>query len=199
MIYKWFNPNLKYADYGGKTEADQASMTWESFILGVPLPPLEQWKTPTLEQYLNGRKKLRLVADCVKSGSHHLINQKSVDALADIWEKHATLYPVILEDKPNEPYYMVVIKTVIDCIDREKSIGALSEFDEDKKSKNYFDCVYQWVFREGEIGDNALFVLPDNPIAVYATEEFKQRVIQAGLTGFGFIKSMFDEEKPFIS
>lgn len=199
MIYKWFNPNLKYADYGGKTEADQASITWESFILGVPLPPLEQWKTPTLEQYLNGRKKLRLVADCVKSGSHHLINQKSVDALADIWEKHATLYPVILEDKPNEPYYMVVIKTVIDCIDREKSIGALSEFDEDKKSKNYFDCVYQWVFREGEIEDNALFVLPDNPIAVYATEEFKQRVIQAGLTGFGFIKSMFDEEKPFIS
>lgn len=105
---------------------------------------------------------------------------------------------MILEDKPNEPYYMVVIKTVIDCIDREKSIGALSEFDEEKKSKNYFDCVDKWVFREDEIGDNVLFVLPDNPIAVYATEEFKQRVIQAGLTGFGFIEELFIEEE-FIS
>lgn len=106
---------------------------------------------------------------------------------------------MILEDKPNEPYYMVVIKIVIDCIDREKSIGSLDIFNEERKRKKYFNTISQWVFREDEIVDNVLFVLPDNPIAVYATEEFKQRVIQAGLTGFGFIKRMFDEEKPFIS
>lgn len=197
MVYLWLNPDMKYAEYGGKTEQDCECVLWESLVLGKPLPPLEQWVTPTLVQYLNGRKKLKKVTDCVE-GSRHFINQKAADALSDIWDKHATLYPVILEDRPDEPYYMVVVHTVIDCIDREKSVGTINDFEDDERC-GYFDLIREWVFREEEIGDNLMFVLPDNPATIYVTEQFiKQRIVDAGLKGFGFRKTFFDET-PFIS
>ena len=53
--------------------------------------------------------------------------------------------------------------------------------------------------REEEIGDNELFVLPDKKTMIYTTEAFKQRVLQAGLTGFGFAKTRYFDDEPFIS
>ena len=202
MIYQWFNPlYLKYAEYGGKTEEDEAAISWDSPILGTPLPPLSQWKTPTLVQYIGDRRirKPRIIADAVSTGGIHLISQKAADALHDIWDKHATLYPVLLEDKPEEPYYMVVMHTVIDCLEREQSIGSKALDETERGQKGYFDTVTEWVMREEEIGDNELFVLPDSDTEIYTTEAFKQRVLQAGLTGFGFAKTRYFDDEPFIS
>lgn len=53
--------------------------------------------------------------------------------------------------------------------------------------------------RENEIGDNYLFTLPDKSTTIYTTELFKQRVIDAGLMGFGFKKTGYFEDKPFVS
>ena len=201
MIYHWTSaPYLKYAEYGGKTEEDEAAISWDSPILGTPLPPLSQWKTPTLVQYIGDRRirKPRIIADAVSTGGIHLISQKAADALHDIWDKHATLYPVLLEDKPEEPYYMVVMHTVRDCLDREQSIGSKALEETERGQKGYFDLVDEWVMREEEIGDNELFVLPDSNTEIYTTEAFKQRVLQAGLTGFCFVR-YFDDDKPFIS
>ena len=202
MIYHWFNPlYLKYAEYEGKTEEDEAAISWDSPILGTPLPPLSQWKTPTLVQYIGDRRirKPRIIADAVSTGGIHLISQKAADALHDIWDKHATLYPVLLEDKPEEPYYMVVVHTLIDCLDREQSIGSKALEETARGQKGYFDTVTEWVMREEEIGDNELFVLPDSDTEIYTTEAFKQRVLQAGLTGFGFAKTRYFDDEPFIS
>ena len=201
MIYHWFNPlYLKYAEYEGKTEEDEAAISWDSPILGTPLPPLSQWKTPTLVQYIGDRRirKPRIIADAVSTGGIHLISQKAADALHDIWDKHATLYPVLLEDKPEEPYYMVVVHTLIDCLDREQSIGSKALEETERGQKGYFDSLGEWVMREEEIGDNELFVLPDSNTEIYTTEAFKKRVLQAGLTGFGFVRYSYDDE-PFIS
>lgn len=126
-----------------------------------------------------------------------LLIKKTADLLSDVWDKHATLYPVILEDRPDEPYYMVVVHTVIDCIDREQSVGTVNDFEDDERC-GYFDLIREWVFREEEIGDNLMFVLPDNSAIIYVTEQFKQRVVDAGLKGFGFRKAFFDETA-FIS
>lgn len=197
MIYLWLNSSSNYAGYIGKTEEDDAAVTWYSPVLGKPLPSLKEWQTPVLKQYLGNRKKPGIVADCIQSASQVIISQKAVDALSDIWDKHATLYPVILEDRPDEPYYMVVVHTVIDCIDREKSVGTINDFEDDERC-GYFDLIREWVFREEEIGDNLMFVLPDNPATIYVTEQFKQRIVDAGLSGFGFRKTFFDET-PFIS
>lgn len=199
MIYRWFNPDLSYASYIGENEIDEIAMCWSSPILGDPLPPLSQWRAPTLTQYVgdNSHKLSKIIADCVSSGSMLLINQKSVDALADIWAKHATLYPVILDDLPNEPYYMVVVNTVIDCIDREKSNGNINE-DTLHGKKGLFNGIKQWVFREDEIGNNEMFVLPDSASVIYVTEIFKQQVIEAGLTGYGFVTQLYDDN-PIIT
>ena len=202
MIYQWFNPlYLKYAGYIGKTEEDAEAIRWYSPILGTPLPPLSQWKTPTLVQYIGDRRirKPRIIADAVSTAGTHLISQKAADALHDIWDKHATLYPVLLEDKPEEPYYMVVVHTLIDCLDREQSIGSKALEETARGQKGYFDTVTEWVMREEEIGDNELFVLPDSDTEIYTTEAFKQRVLQAGLTGFGFAKTRYFDDEPFIS
>ena len=201
MIYQWTSaPYLKYASYLGKTEEDESAIAWNSPALGTPLPPLSPWKTPTLVQYIGDRRirKPRIIADVVSSARIHLISPKAADALHDIWDKHATLYPVLLEDKPEEPYYMVVVHTVIDCLDREKSIGSKALEETERGQKGYFDSLGEWVMREEEIGDNELFVLPDSNTAIYTTEAFKQRVLQAGLTGFGFVRYSYDDE-PFIS
>ena len=197
MVYLWLNPSMEYAGYIGKTEKDDAAVTWYSPVLGEPLPSLKEWQTPLLVQYLGSRKKLGIVADCTQSAGQVIISQKAADLLSDVWEKHATLYPVILEDRPDEPYYMVVVHTVIDCIDREQSVGTVNEF-EDHENYGYFDLIDQWVCKEEEIGDNVLFVLPDDPSNIYATETFKQRIIDAGLSGFGLVKEHWDET-PFIS
>ena len=151
-------------------------------------------------QYIGDRRirKPRIIADAVSTGGIHLISQKAADALHDIWDKHATLYPVLLEDKPEEPYYMVVVHTVIDCLDREQSIGYKALEETERGQKGYFDMVTEWVMREEEIGDNELFVLPDKKTTIYTTEAFKQRVLQAGLMGFCFVR-YFDDDKPFIS
>lgn len=201
MIYQWTSaPYLKYAGYIGKTEEDAEAIRWYSPILGKPLPPLSQWKTPTLVQYIGDRRirKPRIIADAVSTAGTHLISQKAADALHDIWDKHATLYPVLLEDKPKEPYYMVVVHTVIDCLDREKSIGYKALEETERGQKGYFDLVDEWVMREEEIGENELFVLPDKKTTIYTTEAFKQRVLQAGLMGFCFVRYFYDD-KPFIS
>lgn len=201
MIYEWSNTSLKYAQYGGMTEEDEGAITWYSPVLGTPLPPLSKWKIPTLTQYIgNGDKKSsRIIADCVSSASIHLISQKAVDLLKDIWDKHATLYPVILDDKPDEYYYMVVVHTVIDCLDRANSIGSKYNEETEKGKKGYFNSITEWFMREEEIGDNDLFVLPDSPTAIYVTEHLKQRIIEANLTGFGFCKTKYFDDEPFIS
>ena len=158
-------------------------------------------------QYIGDRRirKPRIIADAVSSAGIHLISPKAADALHDIWDKHATLYPVLLEDKPEEPYYMVVVHnymvvvhTVIDCLDREQSIGSKALEETERGQKGYFDSLGEWVMREEEIEDNELFVLPDSNTEIYTTEAFKKRVLQAGLTGFGFVRYSYDDE-PFIS
>lgn len=79
MIYEWEKPPYtKYAEYMGKLEKDEAAITWYSPMLGTPLPPLSQWETPTLVQYIGDKriKKPRIISDCVSSASIRLISQK---------------------------------------------------------------------------------------------------------------------------
>ncbi len=193
MIYLWFNPDMKYAGYLGVTDQDEKSIRWYDHILGEPLPSLSQWEPPVLQQYLGDGKKKRkpgIIGDAPSSGSINLISQRAVDVLEDILERHALLYPVKLVDAPDENFYMVVVKTKLDCLDRQKSTGfQLTGYG----STKYFTPVHTWVFGEKCLGDNDLFVIPDCNISIYVSERFKKRVIEAGLKGFGFKKEFWDE------
>jgi len=182
-IYEWSNTNLAYAGYLGISEEDEEKMQWYDELMGVPLVSLEEWTPPILEQYLgDGKKKRKLgiVGDSPSSGMIKLISERAAKALSDIFEKHALLYPVVLKDVPNEKFYMVVVKTIIEnALDRDARIE-------------------KWTFNEENLNDIDMFSLPDSKTSIYVSEEFKTRVVEAELTGFGF-KTEFWDENPFIS
>lgn len=193
---------MKYADYGGASDAEERQMCWHDNLIGDPLPSLEDWKTPRLTQYLGekGTRKPGIVGDSPSSGSLNLISQRALDTLQDIWDRHALLYPVILDDMPETPYYMVVVQTELpfEALDREKSTGKPVKFGP-RANQGYFAPVEKWVFNKDVVGNNDLFSIPDGaPPNYYVSERFKQRVIDAGLKGF-CLRREFWEEKPFIS
>ena len=183
----------KYAEYSGKTDEDERKISWDVPGVGDPLPPLSEWKTPLLTQYLGekGKRKPRKIGDSPSVGLPNLISQKAADALRDIWDRHAILYPVRLDDAPGVMYYMVIVKTVLDCLDESASRVA-------KDHKGRIRTIYDWVFKDGCLDDSDLFRLPYNEAIYYVSERFKVRVIEAGLKGFVF-KTHFWERNPFTS
>jgi len=188
---------IKYAEYGGITETDSRKMRWYMKDIGDPLPGLGQWTPPRLEQYLGDGKRKRKpapIGDAPSSGPNRIISQRAADALRDIWDKHALLYPVILDDDPNTPYYMVVCQTVIDCLDVANSTGKGRLFG----GPDYFVSIHTWSFFEDRVGDNDLFMLPYSDSELYVTERFKERVVAAKLKGFCLARESWDD-KPFIS
>lgn len=190
-------PSEKYAEYGGCTEADDRKRRWFDPIIGDPLPPLSGWQSPCLTQYLGGgtkKRKPKPIGDAPSSGVLNLISQRAADALRDIWDRHALLYPVDLDDA-SAPYYMVVVQTEIDALDRERSTGKLQKYG---ATPELFGVIHEWVFNEAQLGGNVLFRLPDSKTTTYVTEAFKERVLAANLDGF-CLKRNFWEEKPFIS
>ena len=191
-VFLWRSSG-KYAEYSGKTEEDDRKIAWNVLGVGDPLPPLSEWKTPLLTQYLGekGKRRPRKIGDSPTAGSPTLISQKAADALRDIWERHAILYPVCLDDAPGVMYYMVIVKTVLDCLDESASRVA-------KDHKGRIRTIYDWVFKDGCLDDSDLFHLPYNKRAYYVSERFKARVIEAGLKGFAFHTHFWDS-KPFTS
>ena len=128
-------------------------------------------------------------------GSVNLVSERAAEALSDIWDRHVRLHPVRLEDQPDEKFYMVVVKTTLDCLDRHKSTGPLQKYG---PTPDMFATVETWVFDETIVGDNDLFVLPDSATTIYVSEHFKERVSEAELKGF-CLKTEFWETDPWIS
>ena len=197
--FEWVSLFNKCAEYGGKTVEEDEQITWRYNDPGGVLPPLEQWQPLILEQYLGEGPKLRKpkkVGDSPSSGVFNLISQAAADALHDIWEKEACLYPVFLEDVPGQPYYIVTPTVSLDCLDHEKS-----EFGKDGQGIPYE--VRQWVIREEIVRGHDLFNIEiGNTKKKYSgywvSERFVQRVVDAKLKGFCFLKYTGDP-KPFIS
>jgi len=194
MIYRW-SSSEKSVDYIGINEEEDAKLDWHDPIMGVPLVKLSVWNPPKVYQSKLGRKKRIDPGDAPMSRVVNLISKRAADELKDIWEEHATLYPLEITDNEDEELFMVVVKTAIDGLDRDKSTGPLHKYG---PTPDLFAVVETWVFKEDIIGDADLFVLPDSPYTIYASEEFKQRVSDAELKGF-CLKTQFWEENPWIS
>lgn len=201
QIYKWGQTSIKYADYIGASDSENRQVLWNDDLLGEPLPVLTEWEIPHLVQYLGDEKKRKpgIIGDATSSGSLNLISQSAADALADIWERHALLYPVVLNDKPDNTYYMVVVQTELpfEALDRDKSSGRPIKYGP-RANQGYFATLDNWVFHQEIVGDNDLFWIPDRRLDYYVSERFKQRVIESELTGFCLRRESW-EEKPFIS
>lgn len=198
MIYRWSEPEAA-TSYIGKTEADSAKLDWYNPTIGVPLVDLDSWSPPLLVPYCasggGGRRQKSVQSDAPKANSVNLISDSAAAALRNILDRHATLYPVTLEDQPTRQFFMVVVKTTLDCLDRERSKGKLRKYG---ARAGLFAVVENWVFDADCIGDSDMFVLPDSETAIFVSENFKNRIASAGLKGF-CLKTSFWDDDPWIS
>lgn len=198
-FYLW-RGSVKYAEYTGKTPEDDRKKNWDMLDIGDPLPPLIDWIPPVLTQYLGEGTKLRKpkkIGDAPSSSSLNLISLRAVEALADLWEKHAELYPVILDDH-DDLFYMVVCKNKLqwDCLDEEKTVFLKYGIHNSDAGKIY--AVKHWEFLKDKVQDYDLLTLPNSLGNIYVSEYFRQRVIAAKLKGFSFFSRAYDT-KPFVS
>lgn len=90
----WSNSSLTFAGYLGVTDEDEEKVQWDDPVMGEPLPPLELWQQPLLEQYLGDGKKKRkpgIIGDSPSTGSinseeeiHHIIEQRFLRRSPDL-------------------------------------------------------------------------------------------------------------------
>lgn len=197
IIYQWSSSD-KYSGYLGVTDSDQDRIDWYDDFMGEPLPQhFSDWVIPNLRQYLGGgknKRKLLPIGDAPTSVKTNLISAKAARSLEKILEKNVTLYPVKLLGDSDGSYYMVVCHTKLDCIDRKMSEGKLGR----GSNPEHFAHIDKWVFDMECVGNNDIFVLPDDESNIYVSQRFKETVVEAGLKGFCF-KTEFWEEAPFIS
>jgi hypothetical protein len=195
-IYRWTGAE-SCADYVGKTENDDRKLNWDDKFRGTPLPDIEEWEAPTLTQYRGekGTRALRSVTDSSSSASSNIISDLAADKLEGFWDRYATLYPVKLEDIPSRTFYLVVVTTELECLDRRTSTGKLQKYG---PTPDLFAYVEQWNFDEQCVGDNDLFTIPDSKTMIYVSERFKKSVADAGLKGFCLRKKFWDPD-PWVS
>lgn len=195
-IYLWSGAE-GCADYVGKTENDHWKLNWDDALHGIPLANLDQWKAPTLTQHRgeNGRRALRRVTDSSSSASSLIISDVAAQGLQAYWDRHATLYPVTLEDVSSRTFYLVVVTTELDCLVRTASVGKPQKYG---PTPDLYAYVEKWQFDEQCIGDNDIFTIPDSKTTIYVTERFKQSVSDAGLKGFCLRGEYWDPE-PWVS
>lgn len=201
-FFNWWG-GAKYAGYVGKTAADERKVCWYDKTLGDPLPPLKKWEAPLLCQYLGEgpvMRKPRKIGDAPSSGVANLISPRAAKELADLWSRHADLYPVRLEDAPGETYFMVVCRAQLGWV----SLGAGSEClkhpleiakhvpAEKRLDGAVVYAIKKWHFIDEKVGDRDLFVLPFSPVCYFVSERFVQRTKAAKLKGFRFDVTYLD-------
>jgi len=195
-IYRWTGAE-GCADYVGKTENDDRKLNWDDKFRGSPLPSIEQWEMPTLTQYRgeSGTRAIRNVTDSSSSATSNIISDLAADKLSGFWDRHATLYPVELEDVPSRTFYLVVVTTELECLDRTASTGKLQKYG---PTPDLFAYVEQWHFDEQCVGDNDVFTIPDSKTMIYVSDRFKKSIDDASLKGFCLRREFWDPD-PWVS
>ncbi|MDX2218806.1 MAG: hypothetical protein SF172_07270 [Burkholderiales bacterium] len=192
--YFWF-PSEKYQDFSPINEQDGAKLSYWDSLTGTPLPHLSRWQPPRLVPYFPGEsnaRKLKPIGDFASSRNPYLISQNAANVLGDLFERHGSLYPVILEGA-SQAYFMFVCHTIVNCLDREKSRIKWSPID-----PNDVAVVLEPAFHAKALGDNVIFAVPEVPHCYYVTNAFKERVKKAKLKGLKLSRSWFDS-KPWYS
>jgi hypothetical protein len=117
----------------------------------------------------------RTYSDFPWLGSHApFLRSAAVRALESVLREHGQLLPVRGED-----VWLFNVTTVLDALDREHAQIA------------YFDdgsilAIERHCFDAGRIGAAEIFKLPMRASSVYVTDDFVERVRDAGLSGVSF-------------
>jgi hypothetical protein len=107
---------------------------------------------------------------------------KAVLKLRDILAKHGELLPL-----RNQPYYFYNVTTLVDALD--ESASAIQRF-----SSGNIMSIGRCVLRASAIDGAGIFRLPQfRRVDVFVDARFRERVVEAGLTGFLFDSVIINE------
>lgn len=193
MIYKWGYTG-GYADLSSVGDIMNEFQFNPVPAFPAPLVNKETYKPIEFELFEGegeDKRKTRGIADFISNTSAHILSERAVDALSDLWEKYGELYPITVKGYDN-PYYVFFPTNVVDCLDYEKSTLKGEGYKWDLYHRR-FSVLLKFVFHEDKVGDNTMFTLPDEPYGtIYVNETFKERVKKAKLKGIALYKEFFD-------
>lgn len=155
-----------YQDFEGR---DRAKLSWE------PVPLSEVW-TP---QYARGA--VRGYVDYTRVSRVPAFSERAVKVLRDSLEPNGELLPLKTD---TGTYFVFNILTKSTALDVARSEA---RFVPDSAKETAFSVEY-FAFDEDRLQDHSIFRIREYPAAVLVTDAFKQRVEQAVLNGFYFIK-----------
>lgn len=187
-IFIWF-ASEKYQEYCSESDEINQQLLYFNKLLGKPLVPMEQWKPPTLVPFFpdNAKsKKSKPIGDFMRAGNPHIVSERAVSGLGEMFHKNGLLYPVSLNGSA-EPHFMFVCSTVLDCLDHEKSKVKRSIV-----NPNEVTTVLEPVFKQDRVGGASIFMIPETQDLYYVTQEFKDKVAKLRLTGLMLSKRWFD-------
>jgi len=198
MIYMW-NHISKYAGLVEPEESENPHFLFQ-FSPNPTFPekllPVEQWVPPELvlfEGEGEDRRKTAGLADFINACPAHVLSERAVDALSDLWEKYGDLYPMKVRGY-EQTFYGFYPTNVVDCLDFEHSVLKGTGGNGAR-----FSVALEFIFFEEKVGDNIIFTIPDHPHGpIYVNEMFKERVKKAKLKGLQLNAKFFDP-KPWKS
>ncbi len=110
----------------------------------------------------------------------------ATNVLRDLLEGDAEILPL---DCVEGDFFAINVTRVLDCIDYEKS--SYKTFRDGKRIMRFIN----YVFKPDEVETHQIFKIPDERLRrPFVSDEFRNRVIECGLTGFVF-KLAWDSEQ----
>jgi hypothetical protein len=108
-------------------------------------------------------------------------NARALEALGDLLEGRGELLPVNVEGDGGGPHWVFNLTHLSDALDEERS--DVARF----KSSGRIMDIDRYEFDPERLSGETIFKLAQRPRSqYYATDEFRVRVEEAGLTGFDF-------------
>ncbi|MFP1724171.1 hypothetical protein ACLECX_15715 [Lonsdalea quercina] len=106
-----------------------------------------------------------------------IISESTLEKLKDILEPRGQILPVITESKKKKFFGYYPTNPLSGCFDKEKSVYRVAERGL---------IIEKPVLIASSIIDEYLFSIEEDISRVFVTDNFKQRVEEAGLSGFDF-------------
>ena len=106
------------------------------------------------------------------------VNKRAVEVLSDLIEGQVEFLPLIAAD---EEWYLLYTTNVVDAVDFSKS--DVTFFPNSQRIM----CIDKPVFFEKQLKGNHIFKIPQLKLSsLFVSDEFRQRVMEAGLMGIKF-------------
>lgn len=140
-------------------------------------PVAASWKPVTVEPIVeDADDRYKVLSDFPAFWTHPVMSKKAIVALRDFLNENTELLPVT-----GKPYHIVNVTRLLDVLDEDKS--QLQRF----ASSNDIMHISEYWFKENRLDNVPIFRLPQyRSVEVFVNHEFRERVDNAGLTGFVF-------------